>query len=97
LNPKPRTPPPRKKKGQQIGPRRFDGDLRDIATQADLLGVTQKQLRSQVARGLIPFRRLGRRIVFRVEEISAFLDGLPGVSPAEALLNIAARNGTGVR
>lgn len=86
--------PPKKAKGQATGPRRFDGELRDIPTQARGLGITTKALRSQVARGLIPHRRLGARIVFLPSEVSEYLRQLPGVTLADALANAAARHGT---
>jgi hypothetical protein len=88
-----RTTPPRKQAGQATKPRRFDGELRDIATQARELGISEKALRAQVARGLIPYRRLGGRIVFLADEVTAFLRGLPGVTVDQALQNMVARAG----
>ena len=85
--------PPKKQKDKPTGPRRFDGALRDVAHQARELGITEKCLRAQVARGLIPHRRLGSRVVFLADEVSAYLRRLPGVSADEALANLAARNG----
>jgi excisionase family DNA binding protein len=60
---------------------------------ASYLGVSEKAIRAQVARGVIPYRRLGGRVVFVVADIDAYLSQLPGVSPSEALANLAARNG----
>jgi hypothetical protein len=96
--PRPERRPPKKtkeacEKGKYCGPRRFNGELRDIATQALGLGITQKALRAQVGRGLIPYRRLGGRIVFLHDEVREFLHQLPGVTAADALANVAARNG----
>ena len=88
-----KTPPPRKREGQAKGPRRLNGELRDVATQAQALGISEKALRAKVARGTIPYRRDGGRIVFLAEEVSAFLHALPGVSVEEALQNVAARRG----
>lgn len=88
----PRTPP-RKRAGQATVRRRFDGALRDVGTQAGEWGITEKALRAQVARGLIPYRRLGGRIVFLRDEVAAFLRQLPGVTTEQALANVAARNG----
>ena len=88
-----RAAPPRKPKDKPTGPRRFDGALRDVAHQAAELGVTEKALRAQVARGVIPHQRLGSRVVFLADEVSAYLRCLPGVSIDEALSNIAARGG----
>jgi len=84
--------PPRKKSGQAKRPRRFDGMLaKDIAGQACELGETEKALRAQVARGTIPHRRLGGRIIFLPDEVREFLNQLPGVTAQQALVNIAAR------
>lgn len=90
-----RRPPPRKAAGVPSGRRRFDGAIKDIAGEAVELGITEKALRAQVARGLIPHRRLGGRIVFLVDEVAAFLRALPGVTPEQAIANIAARHGEG--
>lgn len=90
-----RKRPPTKQTGDQKGPRRFNGALQDVAGEARELGITEKQLRSQIARGLIPHRRLGGRIVFLRDEVAAFLSKLPGVSVEQALENIAARQGEG--
>lgn len=88
-----RTPPPKKQKGQARGRRSLNGKLRDVATQARLLGDTEGGLRAKVSRGLVPYRRLGGRIVFLEEEIEAWLRRLPGVSVTEALANVQARQG----
>ena len=88
-----RVRPPAKRIGQARKPRRFDGDLRDIAAQATAMGESQKALRAQVARGLIPYHRFGGRIIFVVAELERFFGQLPGVSPEEALRNVQARNG----
>ena len=87
--------PPRKRAGRATGPRRFDGALRDIAHQARELGVSEKALRAQVARGVIPYRRHGGRIVFLADEVASYLRRLPGVTADQALENLAARNGAG--
>lgn len=85
--------PPRKRAGQATGRRHFAGELRDVGTQSREWGITEKALRAQVARGLIPYRRLGGRIVFVTTEMAEFVRQLPGVTAAEALANVAARNG----
>ena len=87
-----RRPPPSKKEGQAKKPRRFDGEILDVAMQARGWGITEKALRSQVARKLIPYRRLGGRIVFLRDEVAAFLRQLPGVTAEQAIENIAARH-----
>ena len=86
--------PPRKKPGQQIGPRRFDGAMLDVYGAARLTGDTEKGVRAKVARGLLPYRRLGRRVVFLRTELLAFLESLPGVRLEEALANAVGRGAT---
>jgi hypothetical protein len=96
--------PPRKKAGVPTGPRRFDGEVvLDVAAVTQMLtgepaGEEKKAgkvVRSRVARGLLPHRRWGGRIIFLRSEILTFLDKLPGVTSEQALENIAARNGQG--
>ena len=70
----------------------INGDLLDIASASQLLGCTQKMLRARVARRVVPFRKLGGRIVFRRAELEQFIDGLPGVTVAQAQANLAARH-----
>jgi len=84
---------PKKRAGIKTGPRRLNGDIMDVATMARDLGATEKTIRAKVARGLLPHRRLGSRIVFLRDEVQAYLCRLPGVSVDEALANTHARAG----
>jgi excisionase family DNA binding protein len=77
--------------------RSFRGELLDVRGAAELLGTSEKTIRARVARQLIPFRRLGSRIVFRRHELETFLDDLPGVSIEAARENLAMRPGEAVR
>jgi hypothetical protein len=86
---------PRKQADKPTGPRRFNGALWDVATAAKELGENEKAVRSQIARGLLPHRRLGGRVVLIADEVRDFLRQLPGVTAAEALVNVGARNGQG--
>jgi hypothetical protein len=88
-----RRPPPRKQQNVPTGPRRIAGEVLDVTTQAQRLGESEKQLRAQVARGLIPHRKLGGRIIFIAEECREFFRQLPGVTMEQALANLAARSG----
>ena len=72
--------------------RAINGDLLDIASASQLLGCSQKMMRARLARRIVPFRKLGGRIVFRRAELEQFIDGLPGVTVAQAHANLAARN-----
>ena len=89
----PRRPPPRKQKGIATGRRTFTGAVRDVAGMAAHLGASEKTVRAQVARKLLPHRRLSGRVIFVVAEVDEFLRQLPGVSPVQALANLAQRNG----
>lgn len=87
--------PPRKRAGQASGRRRLDGEVLDVATVAVLLGTSEKCVRARIARGLLPHRRFGGRIVVLADELEIFLAALPGISAEKALRNVAARNGQG--
>lgn len=83
--------PPKKMPGQGCGPRRIAGVALDVRTAAALIGVTEKTLRAQVGRRLVPHRRLGARIVFLRTEVEQWLAGLPGCTVTEAQANQEAR------
>jgi len=92
-----RRTPPRKRAGQATKPRRIDGVVKDVAATAVMLGETEKAVRTQTARGLLPHRKLGGRIIYLEREILTFLEQLPGVTLAQALANVAARQGEEAR
>ena len=50
-------------------PRRFNGQLLDIAHASKWLGCSEKTLRARVARRIIPCKRLGGRVVFLRSEL----------------------------
>lgn len=83
--------PPRKKPGQGLGPRTINGALLDVRAGTQFIGGTEKQTRALVARRLIPFRRLGGRIVFVKKELESWIASLVGVTLEEALANREAR------
>jgi hypothetical protein len=88
-----RTPPP-KQAGKRTGKRRLNGDeVLDIPASASFFGDTEKGIRGKVARGLVPYHRLGGRIILLRSELTAYLAQLPGVTVAQALANVAARAG----
>lgn len=90
--PQPPTPesptPPRKRPGQALGRRSLNGTVKDVASLAAMLGVSEGKVRSAAARGMLPHRRWGGRVVFLAQEVEAFLAALPGVSAKEALENV---------
>ncbi|GEM_PF-838106 len=84
--------PPRKQRGQCLGQRRLAGEILDARTAAALFGGTERLWYSRAARGIVPFRRWGGRLVFLRSELESFFtETLPGVTLAEAKANIAAR------
>lgn len=83
-----KSKPPKKQAGQARGRRIFNGVVKDVAAVAEKLGTSQGKIRSAVARGLLPYRRWGGRVVFLAAEVDAFIQKLPGVSLEEALENI---------
>ncbi len=86
-----RVYPPKKKAGQPTGPRRFAGAVLDVHMAAELIGTTEKLIRSRVARRLIPFHRLSGRVVFMRDELLEYHRRLPGCGVDEALQNLGAR------
>ena len=83
--------PPKKQPGQGKGPRIMNGARLDLRSATVFLGGTEKQTRGMVARRLIPFRRLGGRIIFLRSELQAWLQNLPGCTLEEAQANQEAR------
>ena len=67
-------------------------EILSVRDAVGILGGTEKKIRSQVARGILPYRKLGGRIIFIRHDLLRFLEGLPGVPPAEAKSNLEARN-----
>ena len=45
---------------------------------AALLGITTDAVYRKIARGQIPYRKWGRRVLFKHTELLAFLENLPG-------------------
>lgn len=83
--------PPKKKPGQGLGPRTIAGAALDVRGGSHFLGWSEKRTRRLIERKLIPFRRLGGRIVFLRSELEAWLQSLDGCSLDEAQANQAAR------
>lgn len=83
--------PPKRQPGQGCGPRTIDGAALDVRSASAFLGAKEKHTRGLVARRLIPFRRLGGRIIFVRSELVAWLSTLDGCSLEEAQANMVAR------
>jgi excisionase family DNA binding protein len=71
--------------------RAISGLLLGVSEAAALLGNSERSLRALVARGLVPFRRLGSRVVFRRVELEKFFETLDGVTLADVRANLKAR------
>ena len=50
---------------------------------AALTGSTTNALYRKIERGQIPYRKWGRRVLFKQSELFAFLDALPGMRPED--------------
>jgi len=72
--------PPKKRRGSQTGLRRINGQLLDVGGIAAYVGLTDKATRGRIARGEIPARRLGGRIVALRSELDQWLAKLPPVA-----------------
>ena len=62
--------------------------VKDAAQQ---MNCSEKAIRAHVARGTIPYRKLGKRVVFLREELEQFIRSLPGTTLEEARKNQEAR------
>jgi predicted DNA-binding transcriptional regulator AlpA len=54
-----------------------------------LNGKTDAAVYQMVARRQVPFRKLGRRVVFFDEELTEMLEQAPGVRPGEIVREVA--------
>lgn len=87
IAPKDKRRPPKKQPGQGCGHRSIDGLALDVRSASALCGFSEKQTRGLVARRLLPFRRLGGRIVFLKTELEAWLAALDGCTLDESAEN----------
>ena len=83
--------PPKKQPGMGTGPRTLNGAALDVRGVSIFYGGTEKLIRGLVERRLIPFKRLGGRIVFLRAELETWLANLPGCTADEAKANLEAR------
>jgi hypothetical protein len=85
--------PPKRQQGWGTGKRQFNGAVLDVHTTAQIwFGGSEDLVRARVARGLIPFRKFGGRIIFLRHELEEFFaNSLPGVTLDEARANLEAR------
>ena len=67
--------------------RTVNGVLMGVPEAAALIGNSERSLRALVAAGVVPYRKLGGRVVFRREELEKWIERLPGVSLKDAELN----------
>jgi excisionase family DNA binding protein len=56
-----------------------------VAEAAPILGITQKAVRQRIARGELPYRRWGRRVLIPAQELESFLEALPSKTAKEAV------------
>ena len=60
-----------------------------VAKLAERWDTKEKAIRHRIARGQIPFKRLGRRILIPVDELERFESLLTGRNAAEAVAAVA--------
>jgi excisionase family DNA binding protein len=63
------------------------GHLLDVHSAAQFLGFSELSLRKRVFRRSIPFKRVGRQVLFSRSELEKWIDALGGVTVHEALEN----------
>ncbi len=56
-----------------------------VAQVAPPLGLTEKAVRQRIARGQLPYKKLGRRVLIPADELEKFLAALPGRNADEAV------------
>jgi excisionase family DNA binding protein len=56
-----------------------------VAATADRTHWTVKAIRGRIARGQLPYRKLGRRVLIPEDELEKFLEALPGRTAKEAI------------
>lgn len=59
--------------------------LLSVKEAAAFLGMTQDALRARIKRRVVPFRRLGGRVMLLRSELEQYIARLPGVDTDEAL------------
>lgn len=64
-----------------IGSRRY----LDVAGTAEYLNMTEGAVYAAAERRLLPFRKLGRKLLFDMMKLDAYIEGLEGVDVAEAV------------
>jgi excisionase family DNA binding protein len=50
-----------------------------VKEMAALLGCSEQAVYKQVYRQALPYRKLGRKVIFLRQEVEAYLNGLPGL------------------
>ena len=55
----------------------------NIDEAASLVGSTPDALYRKVERGQVPYRKWGKRVLFKHSELLEFLDALPGMRPED--------------
>ena len=50
-----------------------------VKEMAALLGCSEQAVYKQVYRQTLPYRKLGRKVIFLRQEVEAYLHGLPGL------------------
>ena len=72
---------PNKRKSSDAAP--VQDKLLSIDSAAALLGLSPRALYHRVARRSVPFRKLGRKVVFSERDLLAFINDLPSFEPLE--------------
>jgi excisionase family DNA binding protein len=62
-----------------------------ISEVATILGLTPKAIRQRIARGQLPFRRFGRRVLVPTSDLERFMASLPGRTADEAVAAVEER------
>ena len=71
--------------------RTVNGLLLGVPEASALIGNSERSVRALVATGVIPYRKLGGRVVFRRAELEKWIENLPGLTLKDADANRNAR------
>jgi excisionase family DNA binding protein len=55
------------------------GMVLSVKDMAALLGCSEQAVYNQVYRQALPYRKLGRKVIYLRQEVEAYLQGLPGL------------------
>ncbi len=78
------------KEKQEVVTNRGEDKLQNVSQAAELLGISTHTIYAWVCQRKIPYVKIGRRVMFRPQDIEAWIEG-HRVPPAPPMLPLSAR------